>query len=766
MPALAPSAAKVGARAPLSHIGLLVDTNGDGIGDAIGYDTTGDGTIDCLDTNGDGIIDVVLSTPMTIPGKAASAAALPRGLGSPQSSAASPSPLPSLLRSMSGLSGSPGHSLLKQLGTANSVQQIPVPVESSDSGDVETSTYLEIFERIDVDGDGAISMLRFLTAAQRDSKVAGLFLPGLDKSRLLKDEYTFDQVDATFKAMAAGKKRVLKKDFLEYLRRPKADQSTSLRKIFQKIDADGDGSISRLELLEAARKDPEIAKLVNPAGYSPSSGMEGGRILRHLFGRKGWNMDQDGFDAVSEVFGSIAGGKKRAEYNDFETYFTRSRSLNSMTVDRSQQRLLLIRQGFEVHPQLSSQICQAGFKAMWAPDLPAPSQVTLPDILARLKHVIDETNPNLIVCAAHGSYYIAALWQSGIWRGPTLIIAAHPCLGEQIPPEVRVVVAHGANDEVCRRTRLNLESLVSTSSPNQSFLYYAGQSGLLGNGQRSREGDTHAMASLLSNDCLARLIDAAISEESPDVHMIRSWASMLSERRIAAERRLGYTLDCVRRRWQSRDRQGEDEKQLFAIACNSEEFATVSEIFKAAPRETPAYQGCSIAAWEKVQVTNVERVENGAQEAGAARSYAQCMKRSLEDQGLCFEAGVHTRWAFHGTAAVESIVSNPMSGFQPLASGTRGASLWGPGTYFARDAKYVADGPFCGEPAADGSRRMLMCLLTSGMPCLGDPQNHGVLPVRQGMHRYDSTVDSLSSPEIFIVQHPGAAYPAYVITFK
>jgi hypothetical protein len=310
-----------------------------------------------------------------------------------------------------------------------------------------------------------------------------------------------------------------------------------------------------------------------------------------------------------------------------------------------------------------------------------------------------------------------------------------------------------------------LETFVSTASANHSFLYYAGQSGVLNGGQRSREGDTHTMSSLFSQDCLARLIDAAVSEESPDVHMIRSGGSMLSESRLAAEGKLGYTLDCLRRRWESRDRQGEDEKQLFDVAPTSEEFATVCAIFKAAPREAPAYGGCSQATWERAAVAKVQRVENGAQEAGAARSYAQCLRRSLDDQGVTFEAGVHTRWAFHGTAAVESIVSNPMSGFQPLASGTRGASLWGPGTYFARDAKYVADGPFCGQPAADGTRRMLMCLLTTGMPCLGDPQNHGVLPFRQGTHRYDSTVDSLSNPEIFIVQHPGAAYPAYVITF-
>ncbi|CAE7577075.1 PARP10 [Symbiodinium sp. CCMP2592] len=112
-----------------------------------------------------------------------------------------------------------------------------------------------------------------------------------------------------------------------------------------------------------------------------------------------------------------------------------------------------------------------------------------------------------------------------------------------------------------------------------------------------------------------------------------------------------------------------------------------------------------------------------------------------------------------------SIVSNTVAGFQPLASGTRGANVWGSGTYFARDAKYVADGGFCGQPAADGTRQMLVCLLMTGVPCLGDPDHKGVLPFRNKPHRYNCSVDSLSSPEIFIVQHPGSALPAYLITF-
>lgn len=54
----------------------------------------------------------------------------------------------------------------------------------------------------------------------------------------------------------------------------------------------------------------------------------------------------------------------------------------------------------------------------------------------------------------------------------------------------------------------------------------------------------------------------------------------------------------------------------------------------------------------------------------------------------------------------------------------------------------------------------------TGLPCLGDPAHRGVLPFRNKPHRYHSSVDSLSSPEIFITQHAGAALPAYLITFS
>merc|ERR1712139_715054 len=113
---------------------------------------------------------------------------------------------------------------------------------------------------------------------------------------------------------------------------------------------------------------------------------------------------------------------------------------------------------------------------------------------------------------------------------------------------------------------------------------------------------------------------------------------------------------------------------------------------------------------------------------------------------------------------MESICTNTVAGFQPLAAGSRGSSLWGSGAYFARDAQYVANGGFCPR-APDGSLQMLMCLLVIGMPCLGDPKHKGILPYRVKPHCYNSTCDDLSSPEIFIMQHPASAYPGYLLTF-
>lgn len=343
------------------------------------------------------------------------------------------------------------------------------------------------------------------------------------------------------------------------------------------------------------------------------------------------------------------------------------------------------------------------------------------------------------------------------------MINAHPT-AKTLPKGVPLVVAHGSNDEVYTWDRSYLENLIRSGTDNKCLLYYTANSGPLPSGQCTRMGDMHNQDSLLGHDCLPTLMDCALSGECPETALLRSWRGRHGTDRLAAECFLGYTLEQLNRYWTSAGRRGRDDKKCSEVSTDSKEYDAVMKMFKTPPKARAAYCGENHEAWQKRKVVRIERVENGTQADGSAKPYTDLIKTSVGHQGIAFEPGVHTCWAFHGTDAIDSIVNNPVAGFQPLASGTKGASLWGSGTYFARDPKYVAEGGFA-KPQPNGETRMLMCLLSMGIPCVGDPNHHGVLPERIAPHRYNSSVDFLSCPEIFIMQHPGAAYPAYVITF-
>lgn len=547
---------------------------------------------------------------------------------------------------------------------------------------------------------------------------------------------------------------------------PSPHRSTvSRRTVFELIDSDGNESISRLELFSAVQRFPKVAGFLLP-------GLDGGKVMA----------DEKVFDAVSALFDALARGKKQVEYVDFEAYFRRATLVAQMPSpcrsqpqrDRTRTRVLIIGPGFgrEHHPQQGAMLVSAGFRVRWCLNLPSPDYVNfnVAPFLGRIQADIDDFRPDVVVCASQGGAYATALWQVRYWEGPVVMVNAHPSLPAKLPARVPFVLAHGSNDEVYRRSRAELEELVNDGAQNCRLLYYTGNSGALSpGGSLTRLGDGHVMKSLLGYDCLPRLIDAVLSPEGPEVRLLQSWRDRLSEERRDAEQWLGHTTERLRRLWVSSSKlgpQGSNQQRLFEVPRTSEEFRRVAAVFKAAPREEPAYVLSPQEAWERVAIIRIERVENWQQDEYSYRPYRDLVKRSLRHQGVEFEPGTHTCWAFHGAdvGALESIVQDPVTGFQPLASGARNASVWGSGTYFARDAKYVADGQFC-PPRADGLQCMLLCLLTLGMPCLGDAVQKGVLPWRQKPHRYNSAVDSLSSPEVLVVQHPGAAYPAYMVTF-
>lgn len=617
--------------------------------------------------------------------------------------------------------------------------------------DATTAGLHVVCSRISADSNGWISKLQLIQGMQRDSELAQLVLPGVDSDALLRSEAAFDELDAIFMSIAGGKSRIKQSDLVAYLhgvaREQPSRQPCELQRLFGLIDVEGGGSVSKLQLLDAVRRDPEVASLI-------LAGVHGGLV----------GSDADAFDAVDRLFEAAGGGRRRITFASFRDHFHSAaavqppvaRTNTGVQRERSSIRVFLLDPGAQYQMANRPVVEQAGFQVHWCTRFP-PIEPAAPfpgHLMQELKDEIDSIRPHVLMCASKAAIYSYGLWQAGAWQGPTVLINPHPVC-QRFPPGTPVVLAHGGIDETFKIPRVDLEKIVYADPDSKSLLYYVGQ-------------NLHLGSTLKKYDCLGRLVDAAVCPDGPETYMMRSWRERKAPERIEAERALGCTLEQVRKRWASQGQRGRDSQTLYDVLADSEEFRQVVGAFRAQPPEPASYPGRPESKFGQVQITRVQRVENGLQVDGCSKPYMDALSRSLEDQGMEFEPGVHTSWAFHGSPEVDSIITNPMAGIQPLAAGTKNSTLWGSGTYFARDAKYVVDGCFDiagGVRPADGVRRILMCLLVTGIPCLGDPEQKGVLPFRKYPHRFHASVDSLSSPEIYVVQHPGAAHPGYVITF-
>ena len=107
---------------------------------------------------------------------------------------------------------------------------------------------------------------------------------------------------------------------------------------------------------------------------------------------------------------------------------------------------------------------------------------------------------------------------------------------------------------------------------------------------------------------------------------------------------------------------------------------------------------------------------------------------------------------FHGTSE-EAINSIAAGGFNPEFNKT---SAYGKGTYFAEKASYSFSYMKQGR---DGVAYMFLCTVLTGRMCRGSNQ------LVINTENYDSAVDNLDNPTIFVSPHAAAAYPKYIISF-
>ena len=93
----------------------------------------------------------------------------------------------------------------------------------------------------------------------------------------------------------------------------------------------------------------------------------------------------------------------------------------------------------------------------------------------------------------------------------------------------------------------------------------------------------------------------------------------------------------------------------------------------------------------------------------------------------------------------------------------KNAVRYGKGVYFARDASYSSSTTYS-RPNAEGIQYMFACRVVVGEYCLG--KNEALTPdARQGHQLYDTTVNDVKNPSIFVTYHDAQAYPDYLVKF-
>lgn len=136
------------------------------------------------------------------------------------------------------------------------------------------------------------------------------------------------------------------------------------------------------------------------------------------------------------------------------------------------------------------------------------------------------------------------------------------------------------------------------------------------------------------------------------------------------------------------------------------------------------------------------------------------MHRMYDSTTYCNEL-----YLFHGTkrANVENINAN---GFDRSYAGAN-ATLLGMGAYFARDVRFSAQDKYSLVDQSSGHKfvyvaRVLVGRFCQGAPNMQHPPNQG----NQAGCPFDSAVDNVAEPTVFVIFRDTRAYPLYLFEFS
>ncbi|XP_061226007.1 protein mono-ADP-ribosyltransferase PARP14-like isoform X2 [Neopsephotus bourkii] len=175
----------------------------------------------------------------------------------------------------------------------------------------------------------------------------------------------------------------------------------------------------------------------------------------------------------------------------------------------------------------------------------------------------------------------------------------------------------------------------------------------------------------------------------------------------------------------------------------SEEYLKVQSRFK---------KGCGSCVIEKI-----ERIQNPLLwQTYQIKKLSVCAKNKNKN---------NEKFLFHGTAA-SSLNTINYNGFDRGYAGKNAATI-GNGTYFAVDACYSAQDIYS-RPDANGRKYMYLVRVLTGQYCVG---SKGLIKppaknTEDSSDVYDSVVDNVKDPTMFVIFSDIQAYPEYLITFR
>ncbi|XP_062305648.1 protein mono-ADP-ribosyltransferase PARP14-like [Osmerus eperlanus] len=185
--------------------------------------------------------------------------------------------------------------------------------------------------------------------------------------------------------------------------------------------------------------------------------------------------------------------------------------------------------------------------------------------------------------------------------------------------------------------------------------------------------------------------------------------------------------------------------KLVELPTSSPEFRRVKEDFRRSA--------------SKKTVLKIERVQN----VHLRKAYEVIKIQMADKNGLGGVAG--EKLLYHGTSP-EGGLAILETGFNRSFAG-QNATSFGKGTYFAVKASYSAN-PTYSRADQDGNQLMFVARVLTGQYTLGD-KDMIIPPPRSPQlpnDHYDSLVNNVQKPTMFVVFHDDQAYPEYLITFK